>query len=205
MRNFRPSPKRLFNLTFAFTAPSRRYYSVKSATSFPDPARPDLYYHLLENQSSPAFALSFLPDPPKPFSRTIIGWLPALTNASNHQVGLNDFKENPAFRNILHQALKQGLVEDVDEIQRNGAVQTQQGWMHIHDSRNIPALGRIGDPDDIIASVLVQDGKILPETYEAMPSYRICTSDGLTQLTPGLAQKLRSSLEEQAKRESEID
>lgn len=65
----------------------------------------------------------------------------------------------------------------MDEVQINGAVQTQRGWMHIHgvhffptaftaffhhspDDRNIPALGRIGDPDDILASVLVDDGKV---------------------------------------------
>ena len=28
------------------------------------------------------------------------------------------------------------------------------------DERNIPPLGRIGDPDDIIASVRVQDGQV---------------------------------------------
>ena len=28
------------------------------------------------------------------------------------------------------------------------------------DQRNIPALGRIGDPDDIIASVRVEEGKV---------------------------------------------
>jgi len=28
------------------------------------------------------------------------------------------------------------------------------------DERNIPPLGRIGDPDDIIASVRVQEGKV---------------------------------------------
>jgi hypothetical protein len=28
------------------------------------------------------------------------------------------------------------------------------------DERNIPALGRIGDPDDILASVMVEDGKV---------------------------------------------
>jgi len=69
-------------------------------------------------------------------------------------------------------------------VQTNGARQLQEGWMHIHgasllhdhsrspwfgsghrcaytlsDERNIPPLGRIGDPDDIIASVRVQDGK----------------------------------------------
>ena len=28
------------------------------------------------------------------------------------------------------------------------------------DNRNVPALGRIGDPDDIIASVRVEEGKV---------------------------------------------
>ena len=62
-----------------------------------------------------------------------------------------------------------------------GAVQLQDGWMHIHgasqtspvprlrlshvpcvvaDNRNVPALGRIGDPDDIIASVRVEEGEV---------------------------------------------
>jgi hypothetical protein len=89
----------------------------------------------------------------------------------------------------------------------------------VADDRNIPALGRIGDPDDILASVLVEDGKvlqcdfsaeyrstmyfgqILPETYQAMPSYRLCTADGLPQLTQGLAQKLKAVLEERAREE----
>lgn len=73
----------------------------------------------------------------------------------------------------------------MDEVQMNGARQLQEGWMHIHgaplchyrprsswtnsgdcraytllDERNIPPLGRIGDPDDIIASVRVQDGQV---------------------------------------------
>ena len=84
------------------------------------------------------------------------------------------------------------------------------------DERNIPALNRVGDPDDIIASVLVEDSKvkiivscleastrvfmmdskILAETYQAMPAYRICTVDGVTQLTEGLAKKLKELLEQ---------
>lgn len=36
------------------------------------------------------------------------------------------------FREILHKAIKAGLREDVDAIQRNGALQLQQGWMHIN-------------------------------------------------------------------------
>jgi hypothetical protein len=88
------------------------------------------------------------------------------------------------------------LTEEVDDIQINGAIQLQEGWMHIHDTRNIPALGRIGDPDDILATVLVQDSKIIPETYQPMPAYRFCTADGVIQLTPGLMQKLRTRLAE---------
>lgn len=126
----------------------------------------------------------------------------------------------------------------MDEVQANGARQLQEGWMHIHgtslslsiyleltseifmlaDERNIPPLGRIGDPDDIIASVRVQGGKVrfhshgyrtnvglncdveilsqfLAETYQPMPAYRMCTSDGVLKLTEGLAQKLKQVLE----------
>ncbi|KAG7095890.1 hypothetical protein E1B28_006578 [Marasmius oreades] len=168
-------------------------------TSSPDPSRADLFYHLVQASpnSYPSFAVSFLPSPPSSSeSDTIIGWLPADEGA-----GLNDFKENPKFRTILHEAIKAGLREDVDEVQRNGAIQYHSGWMHIHDNRNVPALGRIGDVDDIIATVLVEEGKILPETYQIMPAYRLVTADGVTQLTPGLAEKLKSVLEERAAQE----
>lgn len=89
------------------------------------------------------------------------------------------------------------------------------------DDRNIPPLNRVGDPDDILASVRVQDGKaglffnpvslssdpddaalqILAATYQAMPSYRVCTAHGVTQLTEGLASKLRGLLEARAREE----
>ncbi|KAG7451471.1 NADH:flavin oxidoreductase/NADH oxidase [Guyanagaster necrorhizus] len=100
------------------------------------------------------------------------------------------------FRDVLHQAIQEGLREGVDEVQQNGATQLQNGWMHIHDERNIPPLGRIGDPDDIVASVLVENGNILANTYQPMPAYRFCTSHGVIQLTPGLSQKLRTLLEQ---------
>ncbi|TFK31460.1 hypothetical protein BDQ12DRAFT_694114 [Crucibulum laeve] len=181
-------------------------------TSFPDPSRPDLFYHFLDaptplHPSLPAFALSFLPTPPaRADSASIIGWLPAqiyeadaerqddLGLEKQQDAGLHDFHPNPEFIQILHQSIKDGLRDQVDDIQINGGRQLQDGWMHIHDQRNIPALGRIGDPDDIIASVLVKDSEIQPETYQPMPSYRVCTVDGITQLTPGLAKRLNESL-----------
>ncbi|KAL1728349.1 hypothetical protein EV714DRAFT_215426 [Schizophyllum commune] len=183
--------------------------------TFADPSRPDLFYHLLDpptplpDPNLPAYALSFLEKlPSTPHSASVIGWLPAVAGAEG-DAGLNDFRENPHFRNLLHRAIREGLEQDVDEVQRNGALQLHAGWMHIHGEqmtcygsaptppheRNIPALGRIGDPDDIIASVLVEDGKILPETYQPMPAYRVVTADGVVQLSEGLAQKLKELLE----------
>ncbi|KAG1737494.1 uncharacterized protein EDB91DRAFT_1140164 [Suillus paluster] len=180
-----------------------RYSSSNSAIS--DPSRPDLFYHVVSLPMSPSvYALSFLTQPPPtPDSCSVIGWLPAeTTSEGGAEAGLNDFVENPKFRAIMHEAIQTALREQEDAIWINGALQLQQGWMHIHDSRNIPALGRIGDPDDIIASVLVQDSKILSETYQPMPSYRVCTSDGPTLLTDGLAAKLKSVLGDAIAREA---
>jgi hypothetical protein len=89
--------------------------------------------------------------------------------------------------------------------------------MYRTDERNIPPLNRIGDPDDILASVRVENGKvrfpspprshrlidgqflqIIAETYQAMPSYRLCTAHGVIQLTEGLASTLQSLLEVRA-------
>ncbi|KAF7965103.1 hypothetical protein HWV62_45715 [Athelia sp. TMB] len=185
----------------------RSYTSSSSSSSTPapvtDPTRPDLFYHLVPpptplSAHAPAYALSFLGTAPAaPDASAVIGWLPAQAAGAGEEAGLNDFKENPKFRVALHAAIREGLAEDVDDIQRNGALQLQQGWLHINDctdERNIPPLNRVGDPDDIIASVLVVDSKIQLHTYSPMPSYRICTSDGVTQLTPGLAAKLTEVL-----------
>jgi hypothetical protein len=63
---------------------SRRPYTSQSKhVVFPDPHRPDLFYHLLNPPTPfahtlPAFGLSFLYDrPPSVDATDIIGWLPA--------------------------------------------------------------------------------------------------------------------------------
>ena len=42
---------------------------------------------------------------------------------------------------------------------------------------------------------------MLVETYQPMPSHRLCTTDGILKLTEGLAQRLKERLEQEAKRE----
>ena len=75
-------------------------------TSFRDPERPDLYYHLVGpptpvSASQPVFALSFLPAQPQTTdAHAIIGWLPAVLEQNGsmsqgqEEAGLNDFVEN---------------------------------------------------------------------------------------------------------------
>ena len=36
------------------------------------------------------------------------------------------------FIGVLHEAIHSALQDGVDDVQKNGAIQTQQGWMHIH-------------------------------------------------------------------------
>ena len=80
--------------------PQSRTYSIQNtpedleSTSFPDPTRPDVFYHLVQTSKGAlptrAFAVSFLPTPPpSPESSTVIGWLPV-----EEGTGLNDFREN---------------------------------------------------------------------------------------------------------------
>ncbi|KAH9048893.1 hypothetical protein EDB84DRAFT_1434011 [Lactarius hengduanensis] len=177
-------------------------------TTFEDPSRKGLFYHLVPpptplSDTRPVFALSLLANPPPSSeSSTVLGWLPAETPGDDREAGLNDFVQNPRFMLLLHEAMASGLEEAVDDIQVSGALQLGDGWMHIHDDRNLPPLNRIGDPDDIIGSVQVEGGKIFAETYQAMPSYRVCTADGVIQLTEGLTSKLRALLDARAREES---
>ncbi|KAF7440032.1 hypothetical protein PC9H_000373 [Pleurotus ostreatus] len=188
--------------TLRIPEPQRtRLLSSAPSTSkiFSDPDRSDLFYHLIQppnpvSSSNPVYAVSFISTELSLLdSKAVMGWVPA---GIEGEVSLIGFQENASFKEILHEAIRKGLQEGVDDIQINGALQTHSGWMHVHDDRNIPALGRIGDPDDIIASVLVEDGKILAETYQPMPAYRLYTADGITRLTPGLDKKLREVLME---------
>ena len=75
--------------------------------------------------------------------------------------------------------------------------------LHATDQRKIPPLGRIPEPDDILASVRVEDGQMLMETYEPMPSYRLCTADGVCQLTDTLMDRLKAALRQIVEEEEE--
>lgn len=90
-----------------FRAPFLARPSSSSSHAQPvrDPAHPHLYYHAHAKHT----ALSFLPTPPPSHSSTALGTLPATPDAT-----LEDFRENPRFRAVLHAAIKDGLERGVD-------------------------------------------------------------------------------------------
>ncbi|EJU01301.1 hypothetical protein DACRYDRAFT_107858 [Dacryopinax primogenitus] len=167
--------------------------SAAALTTLRDPARPSLYYHLLPSPTTQHFALSFLPSPPASArSKTIIGYLPALQSTrttsdpvdaydsgsqaeGEGELGLNDFRENAPFLQLLHEVLKRSVAEDA--AWAGEALARREGFM--------PISG---------ASVSASPS-IVPESYEPMPTYRVCTTDGVVTLSEGLESRLVEELE----------
>ncbi|KIJ47496.1 hypothetical protein M422DRAFT_163965 [Sphaerobolus stellatus SS14] len=181
----------------------RTYSTTESPpTTIQDPQKPSIYYHVLSapnplSNELPAYAVSMLDQPPKDaYSPAIMGWLVAASPETDQEAGIGDFKGNDKFLEVLHDVVRTVADERSDERLLAEAIQLGVGWMHINDDRNLPELGRISSPDDIIGSVRVEDGVILPGTYNPMPTYRICTTDGLTTLSKGLEDRLVARLRE---------
>jgi len=167
------------------------------------PSRPDLFYHLLDpptpiSLDEPAYAMSFLEElddlAAKSAAGSVLGWIPA-RKAETGMTGWEEFGENPAFMPILHETIYAAIRDCIDPVWVNGAINIGDGWMHIYDQRNPPPAGRIPTPDDIIGTVLVQDGVAQADTYQKCPSYRLYSPEyGLLQLTPHLHERLLQSL-----------
>ncbi|WWC86851.1 uncharacterized protein L201_001730 [Kwoniella dendrophila CBS 6074] len=151
--------------------------SSTSSPSTKDPSHPYLHYH----PNHTHLTLSFLPNPPISKSKTILGYLP-LENAT-----LDDFKEEPRFLDVLHDSIKSGLEQDKsDTIKYEAETRPTDGWIHITDERAVPPAGRIGETEDLIGSVYVQEGKIIASTYSPLPTYRLITPNGVLTLPKGL-------------------
>ncbi len=67
---------------------------------------------------------------------------------------------------------------------------------HIADQRKPADQNRVPDPNDIIASVLVRDGKVFTEQggYEPGAHHRLVTMDGVMKLSEGLMALLQQAL-----------
>jgi hypothetical protein len=64
-------------------------------------------------------------------------------------------------RSIVHESVKSGLEKGVaDTVDFEASARPGDGYIHITDERAIPPAGRIGETEDLIGSVFVQDGKV---------------------------------------------
>ncbi|ODN79649.1 hypothetical protein, variant [Cryptococcus amylolentus CBS 6039] len=162
-----------------------------------DPSHPHLWYH----PSSSYISLSFLPTKPAVYgSKTVIGYLPL------GEATLDDFRNEPKFEKVLEDAVKDGLAKGkATTVEFEAETRPTDGWIHITDERAIPPMGRIGETEDIIGSVYVQEGKIIADTYSASPTYRLVTTNGVLRLPRGLDEHLVETLkkfDEEERRES---
>ncbi|WVN89414.1 uncharacterized protein L203_104637 [Cryptococcus depauperatus CBS 7841] len=184
----RPAPLRSFMPVMRFFVPRiRKFTTSPSPPSERDPSHPHLWYH----PGSSFISLSFLPNKPAiQGSKTILGYLPL------GEATIDDFKEEPKFLKVLEEAIKSGISQGkATTVEFEAETRPTDGWIHINDERAIPPAGRIGETEDIIGSVYVQQGKIVADTYSSLPTYRLVTPNGVLTLPKGLDQHLISVLE----------
>ncbi|KWU41087.1 hypothetical protein RHOSPDRAFT_11628, partial [Rhodotorula sp. JG-1b] len=184
--------------------------AAASSTSIKSKLHPGLYYH--RHPHSPqggadAFLVSYLPTPPPSlkFSPTTIGTLqhPKSRLAADGPpadegvppISPRTLTENPDFVRLVHEVIAMNLGDDA-WFQTQAKSMTSDTHIHIADQRQPSDANRIPDPQDILGSVLVQSGQLVPASYEPNHvAYRLVTEAGLLQLPGELQERLREACE----------
>ncbi|GAA5813848.1 hypothetical protein MFLAVUS_007335 [Mucor flavus] len=111
----------------------------------------------------------------------IIGW-----SSDKDKLDPKTFVENRKFSNFLTSVLKENVHKVNDSNLKAMADWQKEGWLHIGDERNPAPWGRINFPEDIIGSVEINAGVIKEGSYQAMPTHRLMTNNGIFQLSEPL-------------------
>ena len=166
----------------------------------PVPGRREVFVYRVDTDDGERDVVSTL-DPGWVFAQglglaTIIGYLrggAAEDVADLADLGPADFEENPAFRWLFSRAIYEDIGE-VEGIRLEAAVQGK-GHVYLLDGRTPDPGGRV-PPEDIVGSVRVADGVVVPGSYQHNPRHRLLTANGFFQLPPeleaGLARRLRA-------------
>ncbi|GAA6027755.1 hypothetical protein JCM8097_008018 [Rhodosporidiobolus ruineniae] len=211
--------------------PISRFFSSSSsslsASSIPSRVYSGLYYHPAPSPAPTTpptrFSVSFLPSPPPnlAFSPTTLGFVrplpPSATLSSFDQkdqpprpqedprvppITPRNWDDNPQFLPLLHQFLQANVENDLWLQTQAKAVEGNDTYIHIADQRAPADANRQPHPQDVLASVLVQEGKLVPSSYEAnTTAYRLVSNDGLLQLP----EQLRNGFIEACERVREIE
>ncbi|GAA6047001.1 hypothetical protein JCM3770_004145 [Rhodotorula araucariae] len=150
-----------------------------------------------------AYTLSYLesPAPSLAFSPTTIGTLRPAPSPPSHtpaDPGLppitpRTLTENPDWLRLVHDILRDHVHHD-PWLQAQASALHDDTHLHIADDRAPADANRVPAPQDILASVLVHQGRIVPASYEPnRVAYRVVTEDGLMRLPPALLDRVREA------------
>ncbi|KAJ8656337.1 hypothetical protein O0I10_007902 [Lichtheimia ornata] len=162
--------------------------ACRLSASKPSTTQPYLHFHPLPKDATRPFAVSFLSSKDLPSNSTITDYSNLIIGWSPETIDMKTFVENPGYIDFMTSVLKHNIHKVNDSTLKSLAEWQKEGWLHIADERNPPPWGRIPYPEDIIGTVLVNNGVIQPETYQEMPTHRLVTSNGIFQLSEPLRQ-----------------
>ncbi|WP_327005165.1 hypothetical protein OHA72_60900 [Dactylosporangium sp. NBC_01737] len=102
------------------------------------------------------------------------------------------FEENPTFVRFLHETIGDDIFV-VHGIREQAALVGGHGWVDVLDARTPDPAGEVPE-HDVIGSVEVRDGELVPMSYRANEHHRLLTEDGFFQLPEELEMALLKRL-----------
>lgn len=115
-----------------------------------------------------------------------------LGSSTSAEPNVDTVIQNSQFVPLLHRILQPIVHLDPDTQHTASAIGS--GYIHVVDQRAEVIYGRIPEVEDIIMSVRAEDGKLLENSAEGSPSYRVWTNNGGIQLSEFLHGKVIEAL-----------
>ncbi|GAA5837931.1 hypothetical protein JCM9279_004072 [Rhodotorula babjevae] len=202
-----------------FTSPSSSTVCARWLTSTPSKVHPGLHYH--PHPSLPgAYTLSYLDSPPPSlhFSPTTIGTLRPLSSSQPSSfappapqaddnlppITPRTLQENPDWLRLVHDVLREHVESD-PWLETKAKALHDDTHLHIADERAPADANRVPDPQDILASVLVQGGRVVGASYEPnRVAYRVVSEQGLMRIPGGLLDRVREACRKVREVEEEV-
>jgi hypothetical protein len=102
------------------------------------------------------------------------------------------FEENPTFVRFLHETIADDIFV-VHGLREQAALVGGHGWVDVLDARTPDLTGDVPSCD-VIGSVEVRDGELVPMSYRPNEAHRLLTGDGFFQLPEELEMALLKRL-----------
>ncbi|PJF17275.1 hypothetical protein PSACC_02892 [Paramicrosporidium saccamoebae] len=123
------------------------------------------------------YGLSLLSQlPPTPKDSGIFAWSPTTDPTASSASCI----EQPAFISLFQETLRNAHPQL--RYLLSSRAKRQDGWIPLVDERAPVGWGRVAESDDTIGMCRVQDGEVLVDTFEVMPTYRLISRLGIFSL-----------------------